>query len=136
MNRLLSMRLTILTVLFLLLGTADLITRRSEAQGQRGISTKGYILQAGEGESVMGGNVLVKVGPRTGAKRMAVATQRMPPGFRVPEHTHRAEEVVLVFRGSGTAILDGAKYPVSEGSIVFVPPGTWHGFIASDGGMD
>ena len=32
--------------------------------------------------------------------------------------------------------MDGAKYPVSEGSIVFVPPGTWHGFIASDGGMD
>src|SRR5437667_3715527 len=101
MTRPFSTRLAILMVLLLLAVVADIITRPIEAQGQRGTPNgKGYVLQAGEGESLMGGNVLVKVSPRTGSKRMMVGMQRMLPKMQVPEHTHRVEEVVVVIRGS------------------------------------
>jgi quercetin dioxygenase-like cupin family protein len=119
-------------VLLVVIGVTSHATEPSAQQ----VRPKGYVLQRNEGESLWSGNVLIKVSPRTGSKGMVAAMQRMPPKMQIPEHTHRQDEFVLVFRGSGTARLDGADYPVTEGSIVFVPPGVWHGFTASDTGME
>jgi quercetin dioxygenase-like cupin family protein len=135
MTPVLRSRWAISLAFMLLMVIADVRTRPNEANAQR-VKAKGYVLQRGEGESLMSGNLLMKVSPRTGSKSMVVGMQRMPPKMQIPEHTHRQDEVVLVFRGSGTAVLDGVSYPVTEGSIVFVPPGAWHGFIASDTGME
>jgi quercetin dioxygenase-like cupin family protein len=133
MNRILHSRWTIAAGFVLLLATAHLATPIIEAKRA---APKGYVLQRGEGESLMGGNLIVKVSPKSGSKSIMVGMQRMPPKFQIPEHTHRQDEVVLVYRGSGTARLDGVSYPVTEGSIVFVPPGAWHGFTASETGME
>src|SRR6056297_2283746 len=49
----------------------------------------------------------------------------IPPGGRhVAElHVHPdAEEIVVVTRGEGVAVLDGRENPVSAGDVIYVPP--------------
>ena len=53
----------------------------------------------------------------------------IPPGGRhVAElHIHPdAEEIVVVSQGQGTAIIDGASYPVSTGDVVYIAAGAEH----------
>ena len=53
----------------------------------------------------------------------------IPPGGRhVAElHIHPdAEELVVVTRGSGSAILDGQETPVQAEDVIYVPPGAEH----------
>jgi mannose-6-phosphate isomerase-like protein (cupin superfamily) len=43
-------------------------------------------------------------------------------------HFHqRSTELYYVLEGSGSVVLDGIKHPVSQGSLVHVPPGGVHG---------
>ena len=42
------------------------------------------------------------------------------------------EEVFFVHKGKGIVILDDKRITVDEGSVVYIPPGTWHGFKAGD----
>ena len=53
----------------------------------------------------------------------------IPPGGRhVAElHIHPdAEEIIVITRGEGTAILDGVEQPVRAEDVVYVPPGGEH----------
>lgn len=47
-----------------------------------------------------------------------------------------AEEYYYVLAGDGIAILDGKEYPVKTGDFLRLPPGTRHGFVAGEKGLD
>ncbi len=49
-------------------------------------------------------------------------------GARLHYHK-RATELYYVLEGGGTILLDGAKHPVSKGSLVHIPPGIVHGAV-------
>lgn len=42
-------------------------------------------------------------------------------------HRHAPAEIYYVVEGRGTVTLDGAGYPVSAGTAVYIPGGTEHG---------
>ena len=59
--------------------------------------------------------------PLTGAE---ISFNKLPPGFAIPFlHRHRLhEEIIIVMRGTGEVLVDGAVIPVREGSVVAVRP--------------
>jgi quercetin dioxygenase-like cupin family protein len=96
--------------------------------------SKGYVLQPDEGEKLAdprGG--IIKVSPDTGSQRLSMVVQPLPTGKRIGVHMHEHdEEVFFVHKGKGTVTLDDKRTAVEEGSVVYIPPGTWHGFEAND----
>jgi len=51
-----------------------------------------------------------------------------PAGRHVAElHIHPdAEELVIVTRGNGTAVIDGESHPVQTEDVIYIPPGAAH----------
>ena len=96
--------------------------------------SKPYVLQPDEGEKLAdprGG--IIKVSPDTGSQRLSMVVQPLPTSKRIGVHMHEHdEEVFFVHKGKGTVILDDKRTAVEEGSVVYIPPGTWHGFEAND----
>lgn len=95
----------------------------------------GRVFQPGEGEVLHlrpprdGSRVTILVDPvSSGPTGLDVGLQEIDPGRGIPVHLHQAQDEVLFFTaGSGTALLGEARVPVSRGSAVYVPRGTWHG---------
>ena len=58
---------------------------------------------------------------------LAVVSERIAPGDRIPLHVHRVNEVILA-HGPGRFTLGGDVRPVDDGAVVFVPAGVPHGF--------
>lgn len=54
-------------------------------------------------------------------------------GWSTFEH-HRHTHQVIIYRGSGTAVVGYRSQHVSEGDLVFVDSNEWHQFIATDDG--
>ena len=51
-----------------------------------------------------------------------------------PRTLHKkAEEVIHVLAGRGRVVIDEESFPVTAGSLVFVPPGAVHHIEAEDG---
>ncbi len=48
------------------------------------------------------------------------------PGGSTPDHAHANEHENFIFSGSGEVMIDGDWHPLSEGDVVFVPPGVRH----------
>jgi quercetin dioxygenase-like cupin family protein len=92
------------------------------------------VLQPDEGEKLAdprGG--IIKVSPQVGSHRVSMVVQPLTTGRKIEVHMHeRDEEVFFVHKGKGTVTLDDKRTPVEEGSVVYIPPGTWHGFEAND----
>lgn len=57
---------------------------------------------------------------------MAWGIAALPPGYTVPEHTHRAEEFALILRGHGEIVIEDEPVPVKEGSVLVTPPHLRH----------
>jgi quercetin dioxygenase-like cupin family protein len=113
-------------------GWHGLFHNRSQAQR---VEPQGYALSATEGEHFIrgGGNVLIKVDPTRGSDKLALGTQQVPAGGRIPIHRHaQMDEVFYVVEGSGTFILNEARLIVEKGATVFIPKGAWHGFEKGD----
>lgn len=55
---------------------------------------------------------------------------------RAQLHSHTAWEIVLNTAGSGTAEINGERYPFSPGTIMCIPPGTVHGKESDEGFAD
>ncbi len=74
------------------------------------------------------GRVLaVQVTPEHGTSSdIAMGVAALPPGFSTPDHTHRAEEIATVLRGSGAITIDGTTIEVAPGSVVVTPPHAHH----------
>jgi len=105
-----------------------------KTQAQRA-EAQGYALSATEGEHLIrgGGNILIKADPSRGANSMALGTQQIPVGGRIPIHRHAAmDEAFYVVEGNGTFILNDARLTVDKGAMIFIPKGAWHGFDKSD----
>jgi quercetin dioxygenase-like cupin family protein len=129
-------------LLITIIVTAVAILTSSQASRERAqtssesspAKSKAYVLQPDEGEKLAdtrGG--IIKVSPQTGAQRLSMVVQPLTTGKRIGVHMHeRDEEVFFVHKGKGTVILDDRRTPVEEGSVVYIPPGTWHGFEAND----
>lgn len=65
---------------------------------------------------------------------MALGVAVLPPGFSTPDHTHRAEEIAIILRGSGVITIEDEQIEVSEGSVVVTPPHLNHVTTASADG--
>ncbi|MBM83244.1 MAG: hypothetical protein CMJ78_22005 [Planctomycetaceae bacterium] len=53
----------------------------------------------------------------------------IPPGHRHVEELHihpDAEELVIVMRGEGTAIIDGEETAIKAEDVIYIPPNTEH----------
>ena len=62
---------------------------------------------------------------------LAVVSERIGPGDRIPLHVHRVSEVILV-HGPGRVRLGDSARPVGEGAVLFIPAGVPHG-LENDG---
>jgi quercetin dioxygenase-like cupin family protein len=92
----------------------------------------GLVLLAAEGERMVrrwGLPMTLKVDPvNGGSQALVVGTEDLPPGHAIPVHTHaHADEVVVILRGTGTAMLGGARRVVTPGAMLFIPRDEWVG---------
>jgi quercetin dioxygenase-like cupin family protein len=62
---------------------------------------------------------------------LAVISERIGPGERIPLHVHRVDEVILP-RGVGRFRLGADERAVDDGAVVFIPAGVPHG-LHNDG---
>lgn len=73
------------------------------------------------------GHVVIKT-DRPG--RMAMGTQTLQPGGRVPRHRHpEAEEILFVYQGHGQVTIEGQDVDLCPGTTLVIPPGIWHSFF-------
>jgi mannose-6-phosphate isomerase-like protein (cupin superfamily) len=60
--------------------------------------------------------------------RVSMIVQDVSPGTVIPVHLHeREDEMILIQSGTGVASLGDVETPVSAGSVLWIPQGTWHG---------
>jgi quercetin dioxygenase-like cupin family protein len=75
---------------------------------------------------------------RTDARHSEAFVVELEPGGAPPLHKHDdTEQVFYVLEGRGMLTVgeDGASYPVKEGDVVVLQPGTRHAIRAEGGGM-
>ena len=92
----------------------------------------GYVLSRDEGEIFApddhGRRTVIKASPETGSPSTVMFTQDIPAGANALARTNsKAEEILYVDQGTGTATLNSFRFPVVPGSIVFAPAGVSHG---------
>lgn len=61
-----------------------------------------------------------------------VLHEHLPKGTVLPHVRHRrTSELVFCLEGSFQVILNKKKFSLRKGSVVWIPPGTWHTFISN-----
>jgi quercetin dioxygenase-like cupin family protein len=71
----------------------------------------------------------------TGARWALGVGENPNPGFVNTPHTHTEPEAFYVLEGTYTFFTDGEDREVGPGTLVFIPPGSRHGFVVGpDGG--
>jgi quercetin dioxygenase-like cupin family protein len=90
------------------------------------------ILAANEGEkrefrTRPGVTFTIKIDPQSsGSQTMAVVTEDMAPGDKIPMHRHpHADELIFILSGTGRVNLGGKVQEVHAGGTVFIPCDTW-----------
>ena len=82
---------------------------------------------SGDAKVIDGRVLAVKASPAKGSSvHITMGTATLPPGFSTRPHSHSAEEVAIVLRGSGRVDIDGVGHPVSQGSILLTPSDLVH----------
>lgn len=67
-------------------------------------------------------------------ERSQLVLMSIPAGEEIGEETHDGVDQVLAFvAGEGDAVIEGKSFSVRAGSVVVVPSGTRHNFIATGG---
>ena len=103
---------------------SDTRARHDSAVG----TDSGFVLHIDEGEVLPSGNS-IKVSPGKHAQHLGVVTQQFVEQQGIPLHQHQwDEEVFWVHKGRGTFMLGNRRLSIRPGSLVYIPPGTWHGF--------
>ena len=106
------------------------------AFGAQRTASRGQVVRAQEGEPIFGTS-LIKVSPRNGVPRFAMALMRTAPNGRSGVHVHeRADQLVLVVGGSGYVQLAENRTEIGIGDTIYVPRGVWHEFGAGSEGME
>lgn len=63
-------------------------------------------------------------------KKSQLVVMSIPPGGEIGQETHKFTEQTLFFlSGTGEAIIDDKKFPIGEGDVFVVSPGTKHNFV-------
>ena len=64
--------------------------------------------------------------------RSQLVLMAVPGGEEIGEEVHEGIDQTLIFvGGEGEAVIEGARSPVRAGSVVVVPAGTRHNFVAT-----
>jgi len=63
------------------------------------------------------------------AKNTQLVLMSLRAGEDIGEETHTLDQFIRVEAGQGTAILDGVKHRISDGSAVVIPAGTKHNVV-------
>jgi mannose-6-phosphate isomerase-like protein (cupin superfamily) len=62
-----------------------------------------------------------------GAETFSIGTSDIQPGSQSIAHQHAVEtEVMFIYRGTGTGVIDGLNYPLEPETMMFCPPGLPH----------
>ena len=68
-------------------------------------------------------------------ERSQLVLMSLGPGEEIGEEAHEGIDQVLAFvAGEGEAVIEGSTSPVRAGSVVVVPSGVRHNFVAGRGG--
>ncbi len=98
---------------------------------------RGFVLGPDQGDSYhwLGSLSLTKVmGSDTGG-RLDLIDHRVPAGYAPPAHLHRdADEVFYLVDGTLEVTCGDDSWQVGPGSVVFLPRGVPHGFVAGPDG--
>ena len=97
---------------------------------------EGLILQIGEGERRVRRNAgkgpfIIKVDRQNGGSPdLVMGYEDIAPGAEIQLHRHLiADEILFVYRGGGTASLNGRKAHVSAGATIYVPRNVTIGLV-------
>lgn len=63
------------------------------------------------------------------AKNGQLVLMSLLPNEDIGEEVHDVDQFLRIEQGSGTAILNGKRHDIQEGSIVLVPAGTKHNLL-------
>jgi quercetin dioxygenase-like cupin family protein len=89
------------------------------------------IVGPGDGRQLTAGSTrpTVKVGPHLGSRLLGLLESELPPGAGFPGHVHEEyEEIFYVLEGEIEYLIGDEWATAPQGSTVFVPAGTAHGF--------
>jgi mannose-6-phosphate isomerase-like protein (cupin superfamily) len=92
----------------------------------------GIIKNADEGETYFVREktpLTIKVSKKAnGINSVSICTEEIPGGGGIPTHKHLYNDEIFFFhKGSGSFSVNDQEFTINEGSIAFVPRGTWHG---------
>ena len=68
------------------------------------------------------------------ATDIATGVAAIPAGSSSPRHSHRAEEIAIIFSGTGAIEIGDKSYPVKQGDVVLNPPDIPHRTVADKSG--
>lgn len=60
-------------------------------------------------------------------EHLAIITEAIAPGDRIPLHTHDVDEAITILDGAADARLGDETRRVGNGTVVFIPAGVAHG---------
>ena len=64
-----------------------------------------------------------------GLEQLELWMQTLAPGAETPMHYHECEEVVVVHRGSGRAVVADKTVPFGPGTTLVIPPKVMHQIV-------
>ncbi len=76
-------------------------------------------------------SVHLMVAPATaGSQHLAMGTEEVHAGSRIPAHVHpEAEEILFVYQGRGRVRIGDEEIEIGHETAIFVPKGVPHGFV-------
>ena len=79
-------------------------------------------------------HILLEEGDAPGGE-LSITWVDVEPGGEQKPHSHRPQQVYVITRGSGRMQVGGDERDVTEGQLVFIPPGTEHGIRNTGDGV-
>ena len=90
------------------------------------LAQEGFILKAGEGETLLNG-LVVKASPQSGTQGAILVEQTFPRGGMTSLHAHdQGDELFYVVSGRGNARLGDIVDVIGPGDVIFIPQGYPH----------
>ena len=81
----------------------------------------------GDAKRIDGRALAVKASPLKGnSEHITCGVAALPPGFSTRAHSHAAEEIAVVLRGTGRITVDGVDHPVAAGTVLVTPSDLVH----------
>lgn len=68
------------------------------------------------------------IAEKDGAPNFSMRVIEVEPGGYSPFHNHPWEHEVFILQGRGVLVQQDEETPLSQGDVIFVPPGTQHQF--------